>query len=61
MPARPNPVAIRLHADVAQAVQAGDADAAEQAMREIIREAAQAMLAQHADDDHLPQDPAAGA
>ena len=47
MPAHPNPAAIRLHADVAQAVQAGDADAAEQAMREIIREAAQAMLDEH--------------
>lgn len=47
MPAHPNPAAIRLHADVAQAVQAGDPDAAEQAMREIIREAVQVMLDQH--------------
>jgi DNA-binding FadR family transcriptional regulator len=60
MPARPNPVAIRLHADVAQAVQAGDADAAEQAMREIIREAAQAMLDQHADDHPAPSEGPAG-
>ena len=60
MPARPNPVAIRLHADVAQAVQAGDADAAEQAMREIIREAAQAMLDQHADDHPAPSEDPAG-
>ena len=47
MPAHPNPAAIRLHADVAQAVQAGDAESAEQAMREIIREAAQALLDEH--------------
>ena len=60
MPARPNPVAIRLHADVAQAVQAGDADAAEQAMREIIREAAQAMLDQHTDDHPAPSEGSAG-
>lgn len=44
MPARPNPTAIRLHGDVAQAVRAGDAAAAEQAMRAIITEAAAAML-----------------
>ena len=37
--------AIRLHADVAQAVQARDADAAHRAMSEIITEAAGAMLA----------------
>src|SRR6476646_8106776 len=43
MPARPNPVAIRLHADVASAVQAGDADAAATAMRAIIEEATAAM------------------
>ncbi|RAS67120.1 GntR family transcriptional regulator [Lentzea atacamensis] len=43
MPAKPNPVAIRLHADVAQAVQSGDPVAAEQAMREIIVEASQAL------------------
>jgi DNA-binding FadR family transcriptional regulator len=44
MPRRPNPAAVRLHADVAQAIQAGEGDAAERAMREIIDEAAQAML-----------------
>jgi DNA-binding FadR family transcriptional regulator len=44
MPSRPNPVAIRLHGDVAQAVQSGDPAAAEQAMRDIISEAAAAML-----------------
>lgn len=43
MPHTPNPVAIRLHADVAQAVRTGDAAAAETAMREIIAEAAEAM------------------
>ena len=45
MPATPEPGAIRLHADVAQAVQAGDADAAHRAMSEIITEATGAMLA----------------
>lgn len=44
MPATPNPAAIRLHGDIAQAVQAGDPVAAEAAMREIIAEAAAAML-----------------
>ncbi len=43
MPARPNPAAIRLHADVAQAVQSGDPAAAEQAMRDIIAEASDAL------------------
>lgn len=43
MPDLPNPAAIRLHADVAQAVQSGDPAAAEQAMREIIVEASQAL------------------
>lgn len=43
MPHTPNPVAIRLHADVAQAVRTGDAAAAETAMRAIIAEAAEAM------------------
>lgn len=44
MPARPEPAAIRLHADVAQAVQAGDAQAARQAMQAILDEASTAML-----------------
>ncbi|MGM1064056.1 FadR/GntR family transcriptional regulator [Saccharothrix sp. Mg75] len=43
MPERPNPAAVRLHADVAQAVQSGDPAAAEQAMREIITEATAAL------------------
>ncbi|GAA1876619.1 FadR/GntR family transcriptional regulator [Actinomadura bangladeshensis] len=44
MPAHPEPAAIRWHAEVAQAVQAGDADAAERAMRDIVDEATRAML-----------------
>jgi DNA-binding FadR family transcriptional regulator len=44
MPAAPNPAAVRLHADVAQAVQAHDPAAAQRAMTEIITEAAQYML-----------------
>jgi DNA-binding FadR family transcriptional regulator len=44
MPVTPDPAAIRLHADVAQAVQAGDADAAHRAMTDIISEAATSML-----------------
>lgn len=46
MPANPNPVAIGLHDDVARAVRNGDAVAAEQAMRAIIDEAADAMREQ---------------
>ena len=44
MPATPNPAAIRLHGDVAQSIQSGDSAAAEQAMRDIITEATEAML-----------------
>lgn len=44
MPASPDPAAIRLHADVAQAVQAGDGEAAHRAMTDIITEAAAYML-----------------
>ena len=44
MPANPDPAAIRLHADVAQAVQSRDATAAHQAMTEIITEATEYML-----------------
>jgi DNA-binding FadR family transcriptional regulator len=36
MPARPEPAAIRWHAEVAQAIQAGDAAAAERAMHDIV-------------------------
>lgn len=44
MPTIPEPAAIRLHADVAQAVQSGDAAAARRAMEAIISEASHAML-----------------
>ena len=44
MPAHPNPVAVRLHGDVAQAIGGGDVAAAEAAMRDIIDEATKAML-----------------
>ncbi len=44
MPATPEPGAVRLHADVAEAVQAGDSAGARRAMQAIIEEAAEAML-----------------
>ena len=43
MPKRPEPAAIRLHGDVAEAVASGDSARAEQAMRDIVTEAWQAM------------------
>ena len=43
MPSTPNPVAIRLHSDVAQAIGAGDAPAASAAMAAIIDEASDAV------------------
>jgi DNA-binding FadR family transcriptional regulator len=43
MPATPNPVAVRLHGDVAEAVQSGDGAAAAAAMRAIIAEASDAL------------------
>lgn len=45
MPASADPEALRLHGVVASAVQSGDADAAEQAMRAIVRESLEAMTA----------------
>jgi DNA-binding FadR family transcriptional regulator len=45
MPTTPNPVAIRLHSDVAQAIGAGDAGAASAAMAAIIEEASAAVRA----------------
>ena len=45
MPAHPEPAAIRLHGDVAEAVASGDAPRAERAMRAIVAEAQQAMEA----------------
>lgn len=44
MPTTPNPVAVRLHGDVAQAVQSRDPAAAEAAMRQIVEEATSALL-----------------
>lgn len=44
MPSTPEAAAIRMHADVAQAVQAGDAEEARRVMAAIIDEAAKAML-----------------
>ncbi|MCW2904106.1 MAG: transcriptional regulator [Streptosporangiaceae bacterium] len=46
MPAVPEPSAIRWHAEVAQAVQSGDAAVAERVMRDIVDEATRAMLGQ---------------
>ena len=43
MPATPNPVAVRLHGDVAAAVQSGDGAAASAAMQAIIAEASDAL------------------
>ncbi|MBC9822427.1 FadR/GntR family transcriptional regulator [Terrabacter sp. MAHUQ-38] len=43
MPATPNPVAVRLHGDVAQAIQSGDGPAASAAMQAIITEASDAL------------------
>lgn len=46
MPTRPNPDAIRLHGEVASAVQVGDAARAQAAMQQIIDEADAALAAQ---------------
>jgi DNA-binding FadR family transcriptional regulator len=43
MPPRPNPLAIRLHADVAESIQSGDGSAAFRAMTSIIDEASAAL------------------
>jgi DNA-binding FadR family transcriptional regulator len=43
MPSTPNPVAVRLHGDVAEAVQSGDGAAASAAMQAIIAEASEAL------------------
>lgn len=43
MPVRPEPVAIRLHGDVADAIRSGDPAGAEAAMQEILTEAVAAM------------------
>jgi DNA-binding FadR family transcriptional regulator len=52
MPLNPNPVAIRLHADVAQAVQAADPAAAHLAMSDIIVEAVEYMTEHAAQSLH---------
>ncbi len=49
MPSRPEPAAIRLHGDVAEAVASGDAARAENGMRAILAEAMEAMEALVAD------------
>jgi DNA-binding FadR family transcriptional regulator len=46
MPAKPEPEAVRLHGTVAAAVRTGDPDEAEQALRGIVAEAADALAAQ---------------
>lgn len=46
MPALPEPAAIRWHAEVVEAVQSGDPEAAERAMRDIVDEATRAMLSE---------------
>jgi DNA-binding FadR family transcriptional regulator len=43
MPTTPNPVAVRLHGDVAEAIQSGDGPAAAAAMQAIIAEASDAL------------------
>ena len=48
MPDHPEPAAIRLHADVAEAIAAGDAVGAERAMRAIVKEAQEAQEAMQA-------------
>ena len=53
MPSRPEPAAIRLHGDVAEAIAAADPRRADEAMREILAEALEAM--QHAFPDAAPR------
>jgi DNA-binding FadR family transcriptional regulator len=55
MPSRPEPAAVRLHGDVAEAISARDAPRAETAMRAILVEASQAMEAAYqAGADEVP-------
>ena len=54
MPATPNPVAVRLHGDVAEAVQSGDGAAASAAMQAIIAEASDALREPEASDSPRP-------
>jgi DNA-binding FadR family transcriptional regulator len=57
MPSRPEPTAIRLHADVAEAVSARDAVRAETAMRAILAEAMEAMEQATAADERHADEP----
>lgn len=57
MPSRPEPTAIRLHGDVAEAVSARDAVRAEAAMREILAEAMEAMEMATAADERSADEP----
>lgn len=56
MPPRPEPAAIRLHGDVAQAIASSDAARAEQAMRDIVAEA-QTAINQAFAPEQSPQRP----
>lgn len=57
MPATPNPVAVRLHGDVAEAVQSGDGAAASAAMHAIIAEASDALRDPEPPEPPLPPEP----
>jgi len=61
MPSRPEPAAIRLHADVAEAVSSGDAVRAEGAMRAILAEALHAMEQASPSETDKSADPVDGA
>ncbi|HEX8973307.1 FadR/GntR family transcriptional regulator [Oryzihumus sp.] len=55
MPAHPEPEALRLHAEVSDAIQAGDPARAEKAMRAIVQEAIEAMEAMAAEPGKAPE------
>jgi hypothetical protein len=57
MPARPEPEALRLHAEVSDAIQGGDPARAEKAMRAIVQEAIEAMEAMAAEPGESPAPP----
>src|SRR6478672_8585907 len=60
MPARPEPEALRLHAEVSDAIQGGDPARAEKAMRAIVQEAIEAMEAMAAEPGEAPSRPTVG-
>jgi DNA-binding FadR family transcriptional regulator len=60
MPARPEPEALRLHAEVSDAIQGGDPVRAEKAMRAIVQEAIEAMEAMAAEPGEAPSRPPVG-